>query len=66
MQAAREMGILEAKLSFVPVVEPPKRVSTAPEPVKTVTPTSAAVVDEDSLPMEEYHKRRTQQEYGPR
>ena len=59
MQAAREMGILEARLSFVPSVEPPKKVSSAPEPVKAVTPTSAAVVDEDSLPMEEYHKRRT-------
>lgn len=60
LQAAREMGILEAKLSFTPPpVEPPKRVSSAPEPVKTVTPVSSAVVDEDSLPMEEYHLRRT-------
>jgi hypothetical protein len=66
MQAAREMGILEAKISFAPVAEPPKRVSSAPEPVKPVTTTSSATVDEDSLPMEEYHKRRTQKNYGPR
>jgi hypothetical protein len=66
MQAAREMGILEAKISFAPVVEPPKRVSSAPEPVKPVASTSSATVDEDALPMEEYHKRRTQQQYGPR
>jgi hypothetical protein len=67
LQAAREMGILEAKLSFTPPPpEPPKRVSSAPEPVKTVTPVSAAVVDEDSLPMEEYHKRRTEAQYKVR
>jgi hypothetical protein len=66
MQAAREMGIIEAKISFASTVEAPKRVSSAPEPVRTVTPTSSAVVDEDALSMEEYHKRRTQQQYGPR
>ncbi len=59
MQAAREMGILEAKLSFAPAPEPPRRVSAAPEPITPVTPTSSAIVDEDALPMEEYHKRRT-------
>ena len=66
MQAAREMGIIEAKISFAPVVEPPKKVSAAPEPVKTVTPTSSAIVEEDKLPMDEYHKRRTKLQYGPR
>jgi hypothetical protein len=60
------MGMVEAKIGFAPVVEPPKRVSSAPEPVKAVATTSSAVVDEDTLPMEEYHKRRTQQNYGPR
>jgi hypothetical protein len=59
LQAARAMGMVEAKISFAPVVEPPKRVSSAPEPVKAVATTSSAVVDEDTLPMEEYHKRRT-------
>jgi hypothetical protein len=66
LMAAREMGIVEARLSFAPVAEPPKRVSSAPEPVKAVTPTSSAIVDEDSLPMEEYHKRRTEHSYGKR
>ena len=66
MQAAREMGIIEAKISFAPVAEAPRKVSFAPEPVKTVTPTSSAIVDEDTLPMEEYHKRRTKQNFGPR
>lgn len=66
LQAARAMGILEARISFAPVAEPPRRVSSAPEPVKPVTTTSPSVVDEDNLSMEEYHKRRTQQQYGPR
>lgn len=66
MQAAREMGIIEAKISFAPKPEPVRVVSAAPEPVRTVTSTSSAVVDEDSLSMTEYHKRRTQQMTGPR
>lgn len=61
LQAAREMGILEARLSFAPSVEPPKKVSSAPEPVKPVATTSPSTVDEDNLPMAEYHKRRTAQ-----
>lgn len=59
IQAAREMGILEAKISFASTPEPVRVVSAAPEPVRVVTPTSSSVVDEDNLPMEEYHKRRT-------
>lgn len=64
LQAAREIGIIEARLSYAPKPEAPKKVSSAPEPVKPVSTSSPAPVDEDDLPMEEYHKRRTQQMFG--
>lgn len=65
LQAAKEMGMLEMKLVTVPPKpEPPKKVSAAPQPIKTVTPAGSPVVDEDDLPMEEYYKRRTKVLYG--
>lgn len=60
LQAAREMGIIEAQIRFAPKVEPPRRVSAAPEPVKPVVPSSVSIVDEESLSMEEYHRRQTE------
>lgn len=66
LQAAREMGIIEAKITFAPKQEPVRVVSAAPAPITTVTTTSSAAVDEDLLSMEEYHKRRTQQMFGQR
>lgn len=63
--AAREIGIIEARLAKpVQVTVPPKAVSQAPAPIKTVTPSGTTVVDEDSLSMTEYYKRRTKQLYG--
>lgn len=64
LQAAREIGALEAKIKFTPVPEPPRRVSSAPEPVNPVSPSSPTSVDEAELPMEEYHKRRTKKIFG--
>ena len=64
IMAAKELGAIEAKLSTAPKPEPPKKVSQAPQPIKTVTPAGSAVVDEDNLSMEEYYRRRTKQLYG--
>jgi len=60
LQAARELGIVEARIKFAPKADPPRKVSAAPEPVNPVTPSAGGIVDEDNLSMEEYHKRRTQ------
>lgn len=60
LRAARELGIVEARIKFAPKAEPPRKVSAAPEPVNPVTPSAGGIVDEDNLSMEEYHKRRTQ------
>lgn len=61
LQAARELGIVEARIKFAPKPEPVRKVSAAPDPVNPITPSSTGVVDEDNLSMEEYYKRRTQQ-----
>lgn len=62
--AAKEVGSLEAKLAAPKNPEPAKKVSAAPQPIKTVAPAGSTVVDEDNLPMEEYYKRRTKALYG--
>lgn len=64
--AARELGIVEAQIRFTPKPEPPRKVSSAPEPVKVVTPVTPSSIDESDLPMEEYHRRRTQLMFGKR
>lgn len=64
--AARELGIVEAQIRFTPKPEPPKKVSSAPEPVKVVTPVTPSSIEESDLPMDEYHRRRTQQLFGKR
>lgn len=61
IMAARELGAIEAKIRYTPPPEPPKKVSAAPEPIPTVTPTGSSVVDEDSLPTEEWIARRNKQ-----
>lgn len=61
--AVREFTKIELKLVNAPKPEPPKKVSLAPEPIKTVTPSGSSVVDEDSLPMEEWVKRRNQAQF---
>jgi hypothetical protein len=66
LQAARELGIIEAQIKFTPKPEPVKRVSAAPEPVTPVAPSSPATVDEADLPMDEYFRRRAPKIFGGR
>ena len=63
--AAREIGKIEYKLSNQPKTEI-KKVSQAPEPIKPVESKGAQSVELDKLPMDEYVKRRNQEQYGKR
>jgi hypothetical protein len=57
--AAREITKIEAKIASAPKPEAPKKVSLAPEPIKTVAGNNGgSTVDEDKLPMDEWVKRR--------
>lgn len=68
IMAARELGIIEAKLTFNQRnVEPPKKVSQAPEPIPTLTPTgSVAEFNPETASMEEYYRYRMAQIRGQR
>jgi len=66
LQAARELGIVEARIKFASKPEPVRKVSAAPEPVAPVVPSSGDMVDEADLPMPEYYKRRSSKLYGKR
>ena len=62
LTAAREIGKIEARLGNVPKPEPPKKVSQAPMPIKTVTPAgSVTEFDPQTASMDEYYKRRMSQ-----
>ena len=61
---ARELGRLEAKITNTPKPAPPKRVSQAPEPIPTVTPSGGKITDEDSLPVDQWIARRNKAQYG--
>lgn len=61
--AAKEIGLIEAQIKFKPQPEPPKRVSQAPDPIPTVTPVGAPVVDEADLPVDEFIRRRNQSHF---
>lgn len=47
-------------------VEPPKKVSQAPEPIVPLKAEGQTDVDEDSLPMEEWVRRRNEKQFGKR
>jgi hypothetical protein len=64
--AAREIGKIEYKISNQPKPEPIKKVSQAPEPIKPIESKGGQSVDLDKLPMDEYVKRRNQEQYGRR
>jgi hypothetical protein len=64
--AAREIGKIEFKISNQPKPEPIKKVSQAPEPIKPVESKGTQSVDLDKLPMDEYVKRRNQEQYKRR
>lgn len=56
--AAKELGRIEAVLQNTPPPPKPKKISQAPEPIKTVNGAGSPVVDENNLPMEEWVARR--------
>lgn len=56
--AAKEMGVIEERIKNKPKPEPPKKVSQAPEPIPTITPSGSVTVDEDNLPMDQWMARR--------
>ena len=60
---AAAMGKLLARLENAPPPEPPKRVSQAPEPIRTVKAKGSGQIDEDKLPMDEWVKRRNQKQF---
>lgn len=66
IDVARELGAIEYQLKHKPKAQPPKKVSAAPEPIKTVTPVGTATVDEDTLPMDEWVKRRNATQFRRR
>lgn len=63
VMAAKEIGKLEGQLEGKPKPEPAKKVSLAPEPIKTVTPSGPVSQDEDNLPIDEWVKRRNSAQY---
>ena len=65
--ASREMGKIEASLAGKPKSDPPARISLAPEPVKKVSGTSSSTTVSDAdLPIDEFMKRRNQQQFSRR
>ena len=61
--AAREIGKIEYKLLNQPKPEI-KKVSQAPEPIKPVESKGAQAIDIEKLSMDEYVKRRNQEQFG--
>ena len=64
LAAARELGRIEARILATPAPEPPKRVSQAPEPIKSLTPSGATEIDLDKIPIDDFMKKRNAQQYG--
>ena len=59
IQAAREIGKIEAKILATPKPTPPPVISQAPEPISTVVPGDSGVtVELKDLPMDDYFKAR--------
>ena len=64
MSAARELGRIEAKILATPTPDPPKRVSQAPEPMRSLTPSGVTEIDLDKVPIDDFMKKRNAQQYG--
>lgn len=62
--AARELGRIEAKILATPAPTPPRRVSQAPEPVTSLTPSGVTEIDLDKIPISDFMKKRNAQQYG--
>ena len=65
MATAKEIGKIEARLQNQPKPEV-KRVSSAPEPLKTVTPVGATITDEDDLPIADYIRAKNAKQFASR
>ena len=66
VMAAREMGKLEATIATAPKPAPPKKISSAPEPIKTVSGVGETKVDEDKLPIDDWVARRNAAQFPKR
>ncbi|MCK9361880.1 hypothetical protein M0Q28_06720 [Patescibacteria group bacterium] len=64
LAAARELGRIEAKIMATPAPEPPKRVSQAPEPIRSLTPSGVTEIDLDKVPIDDFMKKRNAQQFG--
>jgi hypothetical protein len=61
LQAAREMSKIEARILYTPKPAPLKVVSSAPEPISTVTPAGSINLDEEKMPMDQWIARRNKE-----
>lgn len=61
--ASKEIGVIETKIKFKPKPEV-KKVSQAPAPIATVTPSGVVSVDESDLPIDQYILRRNKAQFG--
>lgn len=64
LAAARELGRIEAGILATPAPKPPNRVSQAPEPIRSLTPTGVTEIDLDKIPISDFMKKRNAQQYG--
>ena len=64
--AAKEFGRIEARIAATPPPDPPKRVSQAPKPIKTVTPIGTPVVDENKMSTDDWIAMRNENQFRHR
>ena len=61
IQAAIAMSKVEAQILYSPKPVPPKRVSSAPDPIPTVTPAGSVTQDDEKMPLEQWMARRNKE-----
>ncbi len=61
IRASRELSKIEAQILYSPKPTPPKRVSSAPEPIPTVTPAGSINPNEENMPLEQWMARRNKE-----
>lgn len=64
LAAARELGRIEARIIAAPAPEPARRVSQAPEPIRSLTPSGVTEIDLDKVPIDDFMKKRNAQQFG--
>ena len=64
IMAAKELGRIEAMLENTPKAPPPKKISQAPEPLKTVSGSGSNQVDESKLSIDEWVARRNKAQFN--